>query len=323
MIRPLSILGALVFALAATGCGPFDEAKDTQANGLLPTGADLPGWRRVAVTSPDVDRAEPLLFADAGRMAALEPKSVTAARYVPATGDAVLEVRIWRMPSSLEAAGALSYGRRGQASRLVSGWGSWVSDEAFAGVFDSMYVEALVRGEVEAGQVLLTQLAHRIDARFGRRIVAEPEGFAVLPVDGRLPDSLRYDPRLRLGPIEMPQVVAAGYRLNGFRGELFVARYEDKASAEGALRDVILSVDIDRPLGPEGTPGVYGRLETIGPLSAAVRGRYLVLLTGPPERREHLAMMRRVWTRVDALPEEVPTEETKEQEDWLKRLFGS
>lgn len=250
----------------------------------LPDLTSLSGWRQEGKFETfNHDTLYEYIDGDAETFFAFGFKALGVAKYVNEAQKITLTLNLYHMESPLAAFGVYSNGRSRDARFAQVGAQGYLAENALDFWKGSYYVRVIGEG---SDMVLTDALL-----AFGRSVSAKVEGYEgeppearLMPTEGRIPNTLKYQPQNVLGQSFLVNAFLAEYDLAGTIATLVVSQYPTQDEAVKAFHALMGYVKGTGTIAEQDEKSFFGTAPYYKNILAARIGSRIVCVLRAPDR---------------------------------------
>ncbi len=274
MSRKTIVLAALLAALCAPAWG---------ANWPLPA-ADAAGYRQVgAVTTYNSDNLFEYINGDAETFFGFGFGALAVAKYASQKDNVLLTINLYDMQTTLSAFGVYANGRSAGLKFVDVGAQGYLGENALDFWKGRYYVRVLGPPDAKTPEGALLALGQMVAEKI-EGLKGEPPESGILPAEGRVENSIRYQPHNALGQSFIGNAFMADYDLGGARVQLLVSQCPSEAEALKSLEGLKDYVKNSGAVAEQDAGSFFGNDPYYKNLLAVVRGSCLVCVLRAPDR---------------------------------------
>jgi hypothetical protein len=276
----LCALFLLVLSLAASAAGPSWPFPDLN---------QLKGWKPVGDPATYTrDTLYEYIDGDAETFFAYGFQGLAVAKYANAAQKLSLTIDLYDMGKPLNAFGVYANGRSPDVQFADVGAQAYFGESSLDFWKGKFYVHIYSKQDAPSVKDALLAFGRNVAGRI-EGAVGDPSETQLLPSEGRLQNSAKYQPQNALGQSFIPNALIADYDLGAAKAQLVVAQLPSDVEAKKALsklRDYVktsgaVTVGADDP-SPE---SFFGNDPYYKNILATTSGPYLVCVLRAPDRQ--------------------------------------
>jgi hypothetical protein len=255
----------------------------------LPDLNALSGWRQAENLQPyNHDNLYEYIDGDAETFFAYGFQGLAVAKYANAAQKLSLTIDLYDMGKPLNAFGVYANGRSPDVQFADVGAQAYFGESSLDFWKGKFYVHIYSKQDAPSVKDALLAFGRNVAGRI-EGAVGDPSETQLLPSEGRLQNSAKYQPQNALGQSFIPNALIADYDLGAAKAQLVVAQLPSDVEAKKALsklRDYVktsgaVTVGADDP-SPE---SFFGNDPYYKNILATTSGPYLVCVLRAPDRQ--------------------------------------
>ena len=273
----------LFIVVCALALGPASSFGAGAAWPLPDLGA-LPGWKQIEdLKAYNHDTLYEYIDGDAETYFGYGFSALGVCKFAREGGKAAVTLNLYEMKDTLAAFGIYANGRSADVKYADVGAQGYYAENALDFWKGRYYCRVIGEGEPKGLQDAVLAFGRGMAAKIEGES-AEPAQSKLLPREGQVPNSLKYQPQNVLGQGFISNAFSADYDLAGASMQLVVAQCKDEAEAGKALVGLRDYVKGSGAVSEQSLNLFYGNDPYYKNILAVAVGPYLVCILRAPDR---------------------------------------